>query len=109
MTDPVNATTQSPVLPPTPWYTSEVQVRAVIALFFQLLSIVSRYVPMPWFDKHSSDLVADVGQVVAILFGALAITKRQVSPIQPLTLTAAGAEKKADTAQINPNTMEKTK
>lgn len=109
MAEPVNATPQNPVLPPTPWWESEVQVRAVVALFFQLLSILSRYVGIPWLDQHMDQLIADAGQVVAILFGALAVTKRQTSPIQPLTLTTASAEKKAETAQINPTTLEKTK
>lgn len=109
MADPVNATSQNPVLPPAPWWTSEVQVRAVIALAFQMLSIASRYVGLPWLDAHFDAVVADVGQVVAIFFGVLAVTKRQSSAIQPLTLTTAGADRQAGNAQINPTTMEKTK
>lgn len=83
-----------PVLPATPWYESEVQVRAVVALAFQAISIFARYVPMPWLANHMDQVVADVSQIVAIAFGVLAITKRQQSSIQPLTLTRAGAETK---------------
>jgi hypothetical protein len=108
MAEPVNATTQNPVLPPAPWYSSEVQVRGVIALAFQLASILFRYVGWPWWDAHADAMTADVGQGIAIAFGIWAIIGRQNSPIQPLTLTAAGADKRADSAQINPATMEKT-
>lgn len=88
---------QQPVLPAAPWYTSEVQVRAVIALAAQLLSIGLRV--LQHFGVHlessSVDLdmvVADVSQGIAIVFAVLAIVKRQQSPVAPLTITAKAAE-----------------
>lgn len=90
---------QQPVIPPAPWYTSEVQVRAVIALAAQLVSIilrvVGRYTELSITTELVDAVVADVTQGLAILFGILAITKRSSSPVAPLTLTAKGAEAKA--------------
>jgi hypothetical protein len=112
MTDAkVNATEAAPVFAPEPWYQSEVQVRAVVAIAAQVLSILLRIIKR-YLDIHISDedielVTADVLQLVAIVFGGLAIIKRQRSPIQPLTLTKDGAEKRASTAQIDPRTLEK--
>jgi hypothetical protein len=91
------------VLPAAPWYTSEVQVRAVIALGAQLLSIGLRVLSHfgIQLDTDSIDvdgIVADVSQGVAILFAVLAIVKRQQSPVAPLTITAKGAETKTAAA-----------
>lgn len=109
MADPVPATSAAPLLPPEPWYRSEVQVRAVIALGAQLISIllriVGRYTELQVTTEMVDAVVADVTQGVAVLFAYLAISKRKDSTIQPLTLTAASAEKKADTAQLDPATM----
>lgn len=103
------ADTPNPLLPPTVWWQSEVQVRAVIALGAQLISIllriVGRYTQLSVTTDMVDAVVADVTQAVAVMFGYLAITKRSSSTIQPLTLTAASAEKKAETAQIDPATM----
>lgn len=89
---------QQPILPASPWWTSEVQVRAVIALGAQLVSIalriVGRYTELSITTEMVDAIVADVSQGVAILFGILAVTKRQTSAIAPLTLTASGAERK---------------
>lgn len=89
---------QQPVLPASPWWTSEVQVRAVIALGAQLVSIllrmVGRYTELSITTEMVDAVVADVSQGVAILFGMLAVMKRQSSPIAPLTMTAGGAERK---------------
>jgi hypothetical protein len=113
MAEPVNATSQSPVLPPEAWYTSAVQFNAVIAAGAQLVSIglrvANRYFDVGFNDEDVQLLVADIMQGAAIVFGVIAIVKRQTSSIQPLTLTAAGAEKRADSAQLNPANLEKTK
>jgi hypothetical protein len=99
----------NPLLPPVVWYQSEVQVRAVIALGAQLVSIilriVGRYTELSVTTDMVDAIVADVTQAVAVIFGYMAITKRSNSTIQPLTLTPAAAEKKAETAQIDPATM----
>lgn len=111
MAEPVNATPQQPVLPPEPWYKSEVQWRAVIAVIAQLVSIVlrilGRYFEIGFSETDLQLVVADITQGVAIVFGLLAVIKRQQSVIQPLTLTKAEAEKRAPTAQIDPQTLEK--
>lgn len=99
--------TPQPLLPAEPWYHSEVQVRAVIALLAQLVSvvlrIVSKYTEVSVTTEMIDAIVADVTQGIAILFGMLAIVKRQSSAVAPLTLTAAGAEKKTAT---NPPMLE---
>lgn len=84
----------SPVLPATPWWQSEVQLRAVIAMGFQILSIIARYVDLPWLQENMDKIIADVSQLVAIVFATLAIIKRQNSPVQPLSMTSKGAETK---------------
>lgn len=95
--------TTQPLLPAAPWYSSEVQVRAVIALAAQLVSIALRMVARYTEISITTDMIdaigADVSQGVAILFGILAVTKRQTSVVAPLTMTAAGAEKKT---AVNP-------
>lgn len=97
-----------PVLPPAPWYTSDVQVRMVIAIVGQLVSLVFRTLPMLGinFDASAIDVdavVANITQGVAIVFGLLAIVKRQQSPVAPLTLTQKAAE---DRTKINPPLLE---
>jgi len=86
---------QQPVLPPQAWYTSEVQVRAVIALAAQLISILfrilSRYTDLEITTEMVNSLVADLTQATAIIFGALAVMKRGNSAVAPLTLTAGSA------------------
>jgi hypothetical protein len=83
-----------------PWYTSGVQVNAVIAAAAQIISvilrIVARYVDVPIGDEDVQLLAADVTQLAAIAFGVIAIIKRKNSAIQPLTLTAKGAEVKSN-------------
>jgi len=86
---------QQPVLPPAPWYSSEVQVRAVIALGAQLISILfralGRYTDFDITTEMVDALVADLTQATAIIFGALAVMKRGNSAVAPLTLTAGAA------------------
>lgn len=87
---------QQPLLAAEPWYKSEVQVRAVIAIAAQVVSILFRYVNS-WFGTNvSSDdvdrVVADISQIVALFFLGWAAVKRQNASVQPLTLTAARAE-----------------
>lgn len=100
---------QAPLLPPEHWLRSEVQVRAVIALGAQLISIllriVGRYTELSVTTEMVDAVVADVTQAVAAIFAYLAISKRKDSAIQPLTLTKASAEKRADTALLDPATM----
>lgn len=100
-------TDQKPLLPAEPWYTSEVQVRAVIAMGAQLFSIgariVGRFLPVDVSGADIDAIVADVSQGVAIWFGALAIIKRQTSAIAPLTLTAGGA---AVQSMTNPSMLD---
>jgi len=97
MTDP------QPILPAAPWYTSEVQVRAVIAAAAQLVSIalriIGKYTEIEITTEMVDSIVADVTQGVAVLFGILAITKRQTSQVAPLTITAKQAE---DLTRIKP-------
>jgi hypothetical protein len=90
MTDP------QPILPATPWYESEVQLRAVLAMGAQLISVLTRiadhlglHVQVSAVDIDA--VFADLTQVVAIWLGALAIIKRQKSAVAPLTLTAGSA------------------
>lgn len=85
-----------PVLPAEPWYRSEVQVRAVIAIAAQLVSIILRMVGRYTEVSITSDMVdavvADVSQGVAVMFGLLAITKRSSANVAPLTLTRDAAQ-----------------
>lgn len=85
-----------PVLPAEPWYRSEVQVRAVIAIVAQLVSIILRIVGRYTEISITSDMVdavvADLTQGVAVVFGLLAVTKRGHAQVAPLTLTASRAD-----------------
>lgn len=85
-----------PVLPAEPWYRSEVQVRAVIAIGAQLISIILRMVGRYTEVSITSDMidaiVADLTQGVAVVFGLLAVTKRGNTNVAPLTLTAERAD-----------------
>jgi hypothetical protein len=87
-----------PVLPAEPWYRSEVQVRAVIAIAAQLVSIILRAVGRYTEVSITSDMVdavvADVSQGVAVVFGLLAITKRSKASVAPLTLTRDAAQER---------------
>lgn len=111
MADDLKATAAAPVLPPEPWYLSEVQVRLVISALAQILSIclrvAKRYLEIDLTSEDIELIAADVLQGVAILFGLLAIVKRQRSPIQPLTMTKGEARAREATAQIDPKTLEK--
>lgn len=98
MTDP------QPLLPATPWYESEVQLRAVLAMAAQLVSIGTRiadhlglHIQVSGADIDA--IFADLTQGLAIWLGALAIIKRQKSQVSPLTLTAGSA---AAQTVINP-------
>lgn len=91
---------QAPVIPPAPWYTSDVQVRLVVALGAQLVSIVFRTLELAGVHIHIEQtnldaIVANITQGVAVVFGVLAIVKRQQSPVAPLTLTKKAADQKA--------------
>lgn len=85
-----------PVLPAEPWYKSEVQVRAVIAIAAQLVSIilrmVGRYTEVSITSEMIDAVFADITQGVAVVFGLLAVTKRGTAQVAPLTLTAAAAD-----------------
>lgn len=85
-----------PLLPAIPWYESEVQLRAVLAMAAQLLSVLTRiadhlglHVQVSGADIDA--IFADLTQGAAIWLGALAIIKRQKSQLSPLTITANGA------------------
>lgn len=85
-----------PVLPATPWWESEVQLRAVLAMAAQLLSVATRiadhlglHIQVSGADIDA--IFADLTQGAAIWLGALAIIKRQKSQVSPLTLTASSA------------------
>lgn len=93
-----------PVIPAVPWYESEVQLRAVLAMVAQLLSVVTRiadhlglHIQVSGADIDA--IFADLTQGAAIWLGALAIIKRQKSAVSPLTMTAGGA---AAQTVINP-------
>lgn len=100
-------TDQQPILPAVPWWESEVQVRAVIAAAAQvvsiLLRIVGRYTDLSVTTDMVDLVVADVTQILAIVFGVLAIIKRQTSAIAPLTMTTTGAAMKSLT---NPSLLD---
>lgn len=85
-----------PLLPAEPWYKSEVQVRAVIAIGAQLISIILRMVGRYTEVSITSDMidaiVADLTQGVAVVFGLLAVTKRGNTSVAPLTLTKDAAD-----------------
>lgn len=88
-----------PVFGPEAWYQSEVQVRLVLALVAQLISIALRTVELfgikvPLTQGDMEVLLANITQGAALLFAMLAIVKRQQSPVQPLTLTAKKAEQR---------------
>jgi hypothetical protein len=85
-----------PLLPPIPWYESEVQLRAVLAMAAQLLSILTRIADhlglhVQFSGADIDAIFADLTQGAAIWLGALAIIKRQKSQVAPLTLTAGAA------------------
>jgi hypothetical protein len=91
---------QQPVLPAAPWWESEVQVRAVLAMAAQLLSILARLsgriaehfgVQLQVSGADIDAIFADLTQGAAIWLGVLAIIKRQTSQVAPLTLTAGSA------------------
>jgi hypothetical protein len=89
-------TDQQPVLPATPWWESEVQLRAVLAMAAQLVSVGARIAGHLGLQLQISGadidaIFADLTQGAAIWLGALAIIKRQKSAVAPLTLTANGA------------------
>lgn len=92
-----------PLLPPEPWYKSEVQWRAVIAIGAQVISIGLRMAEriaaafgytlgLSITATDIDGLVADATQAIAVVFALWAITKRSSSKVQPLTLTQAGAD-----------------
>jgi tetrahydromethanopterin S-methyltransferase subunit H len=99
MADPTNS---APLA--APWWTSSVQVNAVIAALAQIVSIalrvVSRYTDVGVSDEDIQLLVADITQAAAIVFGILAIVKRQKSDIQPLTMSTKAAEAKIHEIQV---------
>lgn len=112
MNAPVSTPTkEAPLLPPAPWWTSEVQVRAVIAVVAQLISVllrmIGRYTEVSLSTEDIDAVTADILQIVAIVFGGLAILKRKDSEIQPLTLSKGSAASQAHSAQLNPITFEK--
>ena len=78
--------------PTLPWYRSPVYVGIVTSIISQLLALIGRADLFP--AEQINAFVAGVFQIVAI--GALAVSewKRRTSPVQPLTLTKAGAESK---------------
>lgn len=88
---------QPSVLPPEPWYTSPVQIGAVIAALAQVASILIRWLGLPVTDAQLEQYSADALQLVTIGAGLYAIVKRQQSVVAPLTLTRKGAEQKAVT------------
>jgi hypothetical protein len=99
---------QQPVIPATPWWESEVQVRAVLAMGAQLVSVGIRIAGHLGLQLQVSGsdidaLFADLTQGAAIWLGALAIIKRQKSAVAPLTLTSNGA---AVQARDNPSILD---
>lgn len=108
MSDPIQATPQSPVLPPEPWYKSPVQRAQVFAA---LSSIAAIAIPLFGFNIDISIINAKLGlvaQLVNLGFTLWGIMRRSNSSLQPLTLTKAGAAAKSDTAQVDPSTLSKT-
>lgn len=78
-------------LPPAPWWTSNVQVSAVIAAGAQVVSVLFRlagHVPGWQITTQLADsIVADLTQLMTVGFGIAAVIYRQRSSIAPLTLT----------------------
>lgn len=97
VTPPPAPTPGQPVFSPEPWYHSEMQVRLVLALVAQLISIALRTVEVfgvkaPITEGEMEILLANITQGAALVFAVLAMIKRQQSHIQPLTMTAKSAE-----------------
>lgn len=99
------------VFPPEPWYRSEVQFRLVIASVIQVLSVLlrmaGRYLDISITSEDLDLLMADASQLIAIVFGILAIISRKNSNIQPLTLTAGAAKAREGEALLDPQTLRK--
>jgi len=105
-------TTQQPVLPPAPWYESPLQVRLVAAGVSQVISCGFRLVKFFGYEIEIADtnvdqLAADLTQLAALGFLGWASWKRQRSALQPLTMTRAAADAKAETSLVDPTTMTK--
>ena len=100
--DPIPPPSPAPgqsVMPAAPWYQSEVQVRLVLALVAQLVSILFRTLELfgigiTLTQADLDVLLANATQGAALLFAVLAIVKRQQSAVAPLTLTAKKAEQR---------------
>lgn len=75
-----------------PWYQSPVMVSAVVAIISQLLVLVGKQDLVP-IDVITAKVEAFF-QIVALGATLWAAWKRKSSPIQPLTVTKAGAEKR---------------
>lgn len=83
------------LLPAEPWWHSEVQLRAVIAIATQgvsvLLRIAGHFIDVSITADMVNAVAADVTQGVAIFIGILAIVKRGNTSVAPLTLSKDSA------------------
>jgi hypothetical protein len=99
------ADTPNPLLPPEPWYTSSVQRAQFFALLTSAAAVIIQLFDFQVDVQLVNAKIGLVAQLANMAFTGWGIFKRQTSTIQPLTMTAAGAAKKADTAQLDPATM----
>lgn len=88
------------VLPPAPWYTSDVQRAQVFAVVSGFLSTaVGVVIQLFNFSIDAAIVnmkVALVLQLVNLGFGAWGLLKRAMSQVQPLTLTAGAAVRRSE-------------
>lgn len=89
-----------PVLPASPWYTSEVFARGAIAAIGQVISIglrlVGRLTDFSVTTDFINAVVADATQIAAVVFGVLMLMARSKSPVAPLTLSEGAAALRND-------------
>lgn len=100
----------SPLLPPEPWYTSDIFWKGLLGAAAQITSLgfrIAKYfnpeITVPIAEINA--IAADLTQVVALILGVLILKSRANSKIQPLTLNKASAEAKKETALLDPKTM----
>lgn len=86
------------MLDPVPWFSSPVTRTLVVSLIVQLLTLYGLT------TDDAAKIAANVWLYGTGLFGVLttiwAIVRRVKSPIQPVTLTKAGAEKLAESVDV---------
>lgn len=99
-------TTQTPLLPPEPWYTSAVQRAAVFGMIAGTLGLAAQLFEVSVAIEVINLKVGIIAQLANMGFALWGIIKRKSSSIQPLTLTRASADRKAEAAQLDPQSLQ---